>query len=47
MLTYFLEPDRPVFLLWVLNKSMAANLTDAQTAALKQAAKEIRDAQRS
>lgn len=47
VLTYFLEPGRPVFLLWVLNKSMAANLTDAQTAALKQAAKEIRDAQRS
>lgn len=45
ILTYFMAPKRPVFLLWVLNKSKAANLTDAQTAALKAAAKEIRDAQ--
>jgi hypothetical protein len=45
VLTYYMTPGRPVFLLWVLNKSMAANLTDAQKAALKEAAKEIRDAQ--
>lgn len=45
VLTYFMVPDRPVFLLWVLNKSKAADLTDAQTAPLKAAAKEIRDAQ--
>jgi hypothetical protein len=45
VLTYYMVPERPVFLLWVLNKSMAANLSDAQKATLKQAAKEIRDAQ--
>ena len=45
VLTYFMNPGRPVFLLWVLNKAMAANLTDAQKAALKVVAKDIRDAQ--
>lgn len=45
VLTYYMEPGRPVFLLWVLNKSQAANLTDAQKAMLKQAAKDIRNAQ--
>ena len=45
VLTYYMVPGRPVFLLWVLNKSNAANLSDAQMAALKQAAKDIRDAQ--
>ena len=47
VLTYYMEPDRPMFLLWVLNKSKSANLSDAQTAMLKQAAKEIRDARQS
>lgn len=47
VLTYFLMPGRPVFLLWVLNKSKASNLTDKQTAILKAAAKEIRDGQTS
>ena len=47
VLTYFMESDRPVFLLWVLNKSKSANLSDAQTAMLKQAAKDIRDARQS
>ena len=43
VLTYFMSESRPVYLLWVLNKSMAANLTDAQKAMLKEAAKDIRN----
>jgi hypothetical protein len=43
VLTYFMTADRPVYLMWVLNKSMASNLTDAQKSMLKEAAKEIRN----
>ena len=45
ILTYFMSDDRPIYLMWVINKSMAANLTAKQKTALKNAAKEIRDAQ--
>jgi hypothetical protein len=41
VLTYFMSENRPVYLLWALNKSMASNLTDAQKAKLKEAAKDI------
>lgn len=43
VLTYFMTEGRPAYLLWVINKSMADSLSDAQTAALKDAAKDIRD----
>jgi hypothetical protein len=43
ILTYYMSENRPVYLMWVLNKSMAANLSDAQKAMLKEAAKEIRN----
>lgn len=43
ILTYFMVEERPVYLLWVINKSMADNLSDAQKAALREAAKDIRD----
>jgi hypothetical protein len=43
ILTYFITERRPAYLLWVINKSMADDLSDAQTAALKQVAKDIRD----
>ncbi|WP_373489150.1 type II toxin-antitoxin system RelE/ParE family toxin [Blastomonas sp.] len=42
VLTYFMQADEPVFLLWVLVKSKQANLSDAQTTQLRQLAKEIR-----
>lgn len=42
VLTYFMNADEPVFLLWVIAKSKQANLSDAQTAQLRQLAKEIR-----
>ena len=42
VLTYFMQTDEPVFLLWVLAKSKQANLSDAQTAQLRLIAKEIR-----
>ena len=43
ILTYFMSENRPVFLMWVLNKSVASNLTDAQKSMLKEAAKDIRN----
>lgn len=43
ILTYFVGEGRPAYLLWVINKSMAANLSDTQTAALRELAKGIRD----
>lgn len=42
VLTYFMHADEPVFLLWVIAKSKQANLSDAQTAQLREMAKEIR-----
>ena len=42
VLTYYLTEDEPVFLLSVLNKAKQANFSDAQTAVLKDVAKEIR-----
>ena len=42
VLTYYMHDDEPVFLLWVIAKSKQANLSDAQTAQLRQVAKEIR-----
>ena len=43
VLTYFMSANQPIYLMWVLNKSMAANLTDSQKAILKEAAKDIRN----
>jgi len=43
ILTYYVEEGRPVYLLWVINKSVADNLSDAQKATLKEVAKDIRD----
>jgi hypothetical protein len=44
VLTYYLTPDEPVFLLSVINKAKAASLSDVQEAQVKAAAKDIRDA---
>ena len=42
-LTYYMDREAPVFLLFVINKTDAENITDAQSKALKQIAKAIRD----
>jgi hypothetical protein len=43
VLTYYMTANEPVFLVSVINKSKAANLSDAQKAAVKDVVKEIRD----
>ena len=43
VLTYYLTEGEPVFLISVINKSKAANLSDAQKAVVKAVAKDIRD----
>lgn len=43
VLTYYMTDDEPVFLLSVINKDKAANLTDAQKAGVKSVVKDIRD----
>ena len=43
ILTYYMTENRPIYLMWVLNKSMVSNLSDTQKAMLKEAAKEIRN----
>ena len=43
ILTYYLTDDEPVFLISVINKSKADNLSDAQKAVVKKVAKGIRD----
>jgi hypothetical protein len=43
VLTYYLTEDEPIFLISVINKSKAANLSDAQKALVKTAVKDIRD----
>ncbi len=43
VLTYYMTKDEPVYLISVINKSKAANLSDAQKADAKAVAKDIRD----
>jgi hypothetical protein len=43
ILTYYLTDDEPVFLISVINKSKADNLSDTQKAVVKAVAKDIRD----
>lgn len=43
VLTYYLTENEPVYLVSVINKDKAANLNDAQLAAFKSIAKDIRD----
>ena len=45
VITYYWSAHRPVFLLTLLNKGKQANFTDAQVAALREAAKFIREGQ--
>ena len=42
VISYFMTMDEPVFLLSVLSKTRAANLTDAQKGEVKAAAKTIK-----
>ncbi len=41
VITYFARADEPVFLLWVIAKSQAANLSDAQVNTLATAVKTL------
>ena len=41
-LTYFMDRDAPVFLLWVIDKSKADNISDAQAAELRKITKAIK-----
>ena len=43
ILTYYMQKDRPAFLLFVIDKTKDDNLTDEQTRILKATAKRIRD----
>ena len=45
VITYYWSAHRPVFLLTLLSKGKQANFTDAQVAALREAAKFIREGQ--
>ena len=43
VLTYYMTENEPVYLISVINKDKIANLNDAQLAAVKSVAKDIRD----
>jgi hypothetical protein len=43
VMTYFMTVDEPVFLISVINKSKADNLSDSQKSILKSVVKDIRD----
>jgi hypothetical protein len=42
VLTYYMTENEPVYLISVINKSKATNLSDAQKAAVKSVAKDLR-----
>lgn len=46
VLSYFMDRDAPVFLLFVIDKSEADNITDEQAKILKTIAKQIKDARK-